>query len=883
MKDRKFLYWLGAKILMICLVIAGVISLTLGVLLMAEAASCGASFRDLIKKVPYEQSKTFAGKVSDSTIPAMADAVSRDAFSVDGEYDESQTIDIMYLYQGVHYEDKNPATTYTLKDLAEMYSQNNQYSRLADILYADEGKDETESEINTVYNYGDILYLDAEGNLYCSSIYLSDQNIKELKEDNSDILYRVGLQDNHLFVSEVKISEVPQQKLTEITDNEFRARLFLEPDKSVLESHYQIDYSKYGITFVNLYRNGKQYETALPESGQTLADYALMHPDTVSLWDLYDNLLTAEKKASDLADHTQESSETSGVYGWYYFENTDGKVITNNADWSGMDYDALCRQLNESGTVYGGYRSDTGESAYVGESDTGSSSLAQNISAYMSDNGYSGNGIIAVRSDLLKSDSDLQQDRQEYLTCCKILPVSLIMMIAGGVTAVACFVISIIQAGRRDNSKTRYASAFAAKIPVEILVLMDIICIVIVSIILISVGNVIFNGVILNNNAAPFIISSAGILTGLILWEFLTFLCKCKSGNFLTNSIFRIIGRRLITFCRDMYRNRTAAGKLVVVYGLFGLVNLICICLIYYRNGVGIILFLIWIGVFLLMFKKSVQRQKVKEGIHEIAGGNLDYQIELEHMSGDELEMARDMNNVRVGMQNALQEQMKSERLKTDLITNVSHDIKTPLTSIINYVDILKREDIQDEKIRGYIDILDMKAKRLKHLTEDLVEASKISSGNISLNIENINLKQLLKQTNGEFTEKFEARDLQLICTLPENEMMIRADGRRMWRVIENLYNNAAKYAMAHTRVYVDGSLQGGKVTVSIKNISDSPLNFSAEELMQRFVRGDVSRSTEGSGLGLEIARNLTVMQKGSFDIYLDGDLFKVTISFDAI
>lgn len=245
--------------------------------------------------------------------------------------------------------------------------------------------------------------------------------------------------------------------------------------------------------------------------------------------------------------------------------------------------------------------------------------------------------------------------------------------------------------------------------------------------------------------------------------------------------------------------------------------------------------------------------------------------------------MANDMNNVREGMRNAIQEQMKSERLKTDLITNVSHDIKTPLTSIINYVDILKREDIQDEKIRGYIDILDRKSQRLKHLTEDLVEASKISSGNIQLNIEEINLKQLLKQTNGEFEEKFQNKDLTLVCTLPENQMLIRADGRRMWRVIENLYNNAAKYAMPHTRVYVDGTFKGGKVVVSIKNISEYPLNFSAEELMERFVRGDVSRSTEGSGLGLEIARNLTLMQNGTFDIYLDGDLFKVTITFDAI
>ena len=198
-------------------------------------------------------------------------------------------------------------------------------------------------------------------------------------------------------------------------------------------------------------------------------------------------------------------------------------------------------------------------------------------------------------------------------------------------------------------------------------------------------------------------------------------------------------------------------------------------------------------------------------------------------------------------------------------------------------VDILKRENIQDERIAGYIEILNRKALRLKQLTEDLVEASKISSGNITLTMQEINLKQLIKQTNGEFEEKFAAKNLNLICDLPEEQMLIRADGRRMFRVIENLYNNAAKYAMTGTRVYVTGSVEGDTVVFSMKNVSESPLNFKADELLERFVRGDVSRSTEGSGLGLEIARTLTVMQDGTFDLYLDGDLFKVTITFKKI
>ena len=223
---------------------------------------------------------------------------------------------------------------------------------------------------------------------------------------------------------------------------------------------------------------------------------------------------------------------------------------------------------------------------------------------------------------------------------------------------------------------------------------------------------------------------------------------------------------------------------------------------------------------------------------------------------------------------------MKDERLKTDLITNVSHDIKTPLTSIINYVDLLKRENIQDPKIQGYLDILEAKAQRLKHLTEDVVEASKISSGNITMEYMNINFVEMINQTTGEFTEKFEKRNLQIVLNVPEKPVMVRTDGRRMWRVIENIYNNAAKYALEGTRVYANLIEKEHTVEFSLKNISEQPLNISADELTERFIRGDVSRSTEGSGLGLSIAKNLTELQGGKFELYLDGDLFKVTIVF---
>ena len=208
------------------------------------------------------------------------------------------------------------------------------------------------------------------------------------------------------------------------------------------------------------------------------------------------------------------------------------------------------------------------------------------------------------------------------------------------------------------------------------------------------------------------------------------------------------------------------------------------------------------------------------------------------------------------------------------------HDLKTPLTSIINYVDLLKRENIKEPKIKNYIDVLERKSQRLKQLAEDLVEASRASSGNVKLEIVTLNLNELVQQVNGEFSERFEARSLELICHLPLESALLKADGRYIWRVLENLYGNAAKYAMPSTRVYVDVVKKAGMVMLSIKNVSEQTLNISADELMERFVRGDSSRTTEGSGLGLSIAKNLVILMGGSFELYVDGDLFKAILTF---
>ena len=289
------------------------------------------------------------------------------------------------------------------------------------------------------------------------------------------------------------------------------------------------------------------------------------------------------------------------------------------------------------------------------------------------------------------------------------------------------------------------------------------------------------------------------------------------------------------------------------------------------------------IVVIYVVISSAIAKNRLKKGIEEIASGNMSYQIPLKGLRGSNRNLAEKVNDIGEGLNRAVEEGMKNERLKTDLITNVSHDIKTPLTSIINYVDILKRSGIDDPKIQGYLDILESKAQRLKTLTEDVVEASKVSSGNITLECMDMNLTELVQQTEGEFAEKFEARDLTMVVNLPEEPAVVHVDGRRMWRVLENIFGNAAKYAMPGTRVYADLTVSGNYVNFSLKNVSEQQLNISADELTERFIRGDISRSTEGSGLGLSIAKSLTEMQGGQFELYLDGDLFRVNICFERV
>lgn len=327
----------------------------------------------------------------------------------------------------------------------------------------------------------------------------------------------------------------------------------------------------------------------------------------------------------------------------------------------------------------------------------------------------------------------------------------------------------------------------------------------------------------------------------------------------------------------------SANWRLSIYYFGFCIISVI-LFLLAIDNGFCVFLLLVWgIWVFMKITDHLKQLKKIRDMINHIYDGKTDFLLNEEEFKGNLRNVAKYLNDIAGGFSNAIEENLKSERMKTELITNVSHDLKTPLTSIINYVDLLKAENIENEKAKEYIEVLDNKSQRLKKLTEDLVEASKASSGNIKLTMEKLKVKELIHQVTGEFEDKFEARKLETILSYPEENVFILADSRYLYRVLENIYSNIAKYAKEDTRVYVDIVKNNKKVLIAIKNISKEQLNISADELMQRFVRGDSSRNTEGSGLGLSIAKSLTELQGGSFDIYLDGDLFKVVIEFPIV
>jgi signal transduction histidine kinase len=274
---------------------------------------------------------------------------------------------------------------------------------------------------------------------------------------------------------------------------------------------------------------------------------------------------------------------------------------------------------------------------------------------------------------------------------------------------------------------------------------------------------------------------------------------------------------------------------------------------------------------------------RLQKGSARIANGDLSEPIDTSKMSGTFKTHGENINKVGEGIAKAVEDQLKSERFKTELITNVSHDIKTPLTSIINYVDLIKKEEITDPTLCEYVEVLDRQSGRLKKLIEDLMEASKASTGNLKVELETCDLSMLIGQVIGEFEDRFTGCGLEVVITKSEKPIYVMADGRHLWRVLDNLMTNIYKYSLPNSRVYIDLEQKEKQAVISFKNISKTQLNISSEELMERFVRGDSSRNTEGSGLGLAIAQSLTELMGGTMRLEIDGDLFKVMLTYEVV
>ncbi len=362
---------------------------------------------------------------------------------------------------------------------------------------------------------------------------------------------------------------------------------------------------------------------------------------------------------------------------------------------------------------------------------------------------------------------------------------------------------------------------------------------------------------------------------------------RIKSGQFwkhtLLHYIVALVRHWLIDPVKNLNRmireNVNLSVRLAVGLLILGFLELFVLAA-FGMMGAGFFFFFLYkIVETFVIYYLVLMAKKLKDGGKRVANGNYDQPIDTRHMIAPLKEHGEDINHVGEGIALAVADQMKSERLKTELITNVSHDIKTPLTSIINYVDLIKKEEVSEPKVREYVDVLDRQSARLKKLIEDLLEASKASTGNVEMHMEACDAAVMIAQVVGEYQDKLQKQDIEIVVNEAKNPANIMADGRHLWRVFDNIMSNICKYTQDHTRVYVNVEDAGAEVRMIFKNISKYPLNITSDELMERFVRGDASRNTEGHGLGLSIASSLTSLMDGQLTIDIDGDLFKITVA----
>lgn len=470
-------------------------------------------------------------------------------------------------------------------------------------------------------------------------------------------------------------------------------------------------------------------------------------------------------------------------------------------------------------------------------------------------------------------DDDLAVAKREFDKLYPWAKRSFVMIAGSGIIWLICLCYMTVAAGKRSEDKSVHLTAFdrlRTEIPAGLLL---------VSLVFISYLAAKVHGQDYGTMGRMVVAGTFTLLADIcFMGLYLSLVRRVKADTFFENSYLNW----LLVNLKNTVRNKYLGTRMTfIIWGIVA-ANLCVAYLAFGRRYVWAYILLAIFVVFTLIYfsQRIIQRRKILEGIGRITQGDIEYKLDLNEYQGDEYLLAEGINHIGEGLATAISERVSDERMKANMITNISHDIKTPLTSIINYIGLLRREEIENPNVQAYIEVLEQKSMRLKQLMEDLVEVSRISSGNITLQMADIDLLELVRQTGGEFNEKLEQKGLNVISKFPKDPVMIYADGRQLWRVIGNLYNNVAKYAMPDTRVYVELEKKDYEASFSIKNISESMLEVDADTLAERFVRGDESRSTEGSGLGLSISKMLTELMGGRFEIEVDDDLFRVKVTF---
>ena len=834
------------------LIFFSVLSAVVALLSFVIVSTYSVNIREIWNRKPieYTDSKEFENLMCRATMEVLNRILYEDLFETDGKYNPDKWIDIMqYGYNEKKYEEEQ-GVRYKLSDLetwSEEY-QNHQYiDETAPVVVC-------QKEDKTYYYY----YWEEFLNLLREKKLVIDME-GYTAEEISEALYSGNM-----------------------SINQISGHLILGPDDKIMYRDF------WGF-------NGVLEEEMQPEGGNNILDVVNHTPElNRKLSDVYTQLRSVLSSLYyDLKSYESSGEWTEGNtnFAYIYVDKETRQVYTNRKEY--QDYSSVKENISDIQNNAKYLIVQSKLSDFKTNMDITANDWKEFVKAQRGNNNSDFIFAAAVDSTFAIQDS-FYLDKKMYDEYAPYINSGALFLIFSILVMIVCLIWLTIITGRNrkddeihlnvfDRWKTELAAVF-------------VIGIWMVPVMFWSVNGNMALGYFAEK--ADLMTATIGysyeyasgyiptvediiVLTGtaaytmiLFLIGYLSLVRRIKAGTMWKNSMLYALCR----FCQIFWNHRSVSWKMIVS-GLF-LIGIHWM-LALFRNPALVVITLVADGFILYyLVMSAIARNELTKGVKAVAGGDLEYQISMKYLRGEHKEMAEMLNDIGSGLQKAVEKSVKSERLKTDLITNVSHDIKTPLTSIINYVDILKRSNIEDPKIQGYLEILETKAQRLKTLTEDVVEASKVSSGNINLEMMDVNLVEMINQTAGEFAEKFSLKNLELIQTLPNEPAIIHVDGRRMWRVLENLYNNAAKYAMPGTRIYADLHFDKDDVVFSLKNVSEYPLNFSADELTERFIRGDISRSTEGSGLGLSIAKSLVQMQGGTLELYLDGDLFKVTVCF---